>query len=262
MPLRGSRGKAITHRQSLCHTGNTGQSDATIVCHRLRLCAIQSIVLSLRVCPSQVAGTRQSLTGRACATQESQVQAMQLSCATGYACVRFSPARLSRATATSNGRHKAATHRQSLCHTGNTGQSDATIVWHRLRLCAIQSSAFGSCDCNLEWQAQGSHAQAEPVSHRNHRTQWTQRRGSVSQTLCQWTTSSKKKGSIPRWNRAFSPCCIVSGVDLVPFAAFPRQERVGLTVTDDLSFGRIPAQFSIEPHGDIRQVADFQHPVV
>ena len=51
-------------------------------------------------------------------------------------------------------------------------------------------------------------------------------------------------------------------VDLVALAVFSGEERVGQVVADDFSFGGVPVEFSVQPHGDVGEVADFQHAVM
>src|SRR6185437_11752827 len=51
-------------------------------------------------------------------------------------------------------------------------------------------------------------------------------------------------------------------IDLKPLPILPREERVRLCIADDLALGRIPLQFAAEPHGDVREMADLEHPVV
>ena len=51
-------------------------------------------------------------------------------------------------------------------------------------------------------------------------------------------------------------------LDLVALAVFAGEEGVGLGVAGDFSFAGIPGEFSAQAHGDIREVADFQHAVM
>lgn len=51
-------------------------------------------------------------------------------------------------------------------------------------------------------------------------------------------------------------------VDLVPLATLSREERAGLSVADDLALRGIPLEFAAQTHRDVREMADFQHPVV
>lgn len=51
-------------------------------------------------------------------------------------------------------------------------------------------------------------------------------------------------------------------INLKSFSAFPCQERIGLSVTEDLSLHRIPLEFPPKSHRDIRQMANLQHAVM
>ena len=50
--------------------------------------------------------------------------------------------------------------------------------------------------------------------------------------------------------------------DLKTLAIFAGEERVGLGVADDFSFGWVPFEFAVQTHGDVGEVADFEHAVV